>query len=103
MADDPLVEQLAGVAHQILDEEYPDWHYQCTLDEPKECFKGDQARRWIAEDLIGPLLSWLAERGRLVPDEAHICDEWGTHQGIREHRQVITTPWVAVPAEEAQR
>jgi hypothetical protein len=26
-----------------------------------------------------------------------VCDEYGTHNGIREHRQVITTPWVPVP------
>jgi hypothetical protein len=26
-----------------------------------------------------------------------VCDEYGTHNGIREHRQVITTRWVPVP------
>lgn len=78
MPDEQLVEELAEAMHIACD--------GATCD----CDRGAREEFYVSARVA---LASLAERGRLVPDGASICDEYGTHNGVREHRRVITTPW----------
>lgn len=61
----PWLDAAAEAAHKALDEVDDSWHYQCSTDEPRECFKGDRARAMLAEDVMPEVLKALAAAGAL--------------------------------------
>lgn len=64
----PWIDAAAEAAHKALHEVDDGWHYECMADdggEAKSCFKGDYARRMLAEDVMPAVLGALAKVGAL--------------------------------------
>lgn len=72
-SDDPTafpqawVDAAAEAAHRALDDVDDGWHYTCMNDpDDQSCYKGDYARRMLAEDVMPAVLAALAQQGALV-------------------------------------
>lgn len=63
-----LPEEAVDRLHFALDQQDAGWHYTCYHDDPKECWKGDQARGMLRDALTAALPAigeWLA--GEVCP------------------------------------
>ncbi len=65
MTRDNLIRIAAEAAHKALEQADPDggWHYPCMDDEPRECWKGDEARALLVENVIPAVLEALEQAG----------------------------------------
>lgn len=95
---DAWVTAAAEAAHRTLDAADDGWHYGCLTEPngPKDCYKGNYARRMLVEDVMPAVLDALAEASALAGPSA------GVEAAVAAERQRIKN-LLAIPLLQALR